>query len=254
MKTVSLFLLAASLLFTTAARAGYSHTEPFSEKSAFRGDAVLVIENVNGHVEVRAWDRNEIEIVGEKSAETAEELKQIDLKLHVSDRRAEIKVQLPKRKGGWMRGGSIRAAVKLTVRVPASVTLEEVRVVNSSVVIDGMRGRVNASSVNGSLQGDGLGTGVAFRTVNGSIKVRVVDVAAKRSLEFGTVNGAITVELPRDAGVSISARTVNGRVTSDFPLSMHKAFMNQSAEGTAGDGALRLEASTVNGSIKLAAR
>jgi len=71
-------------------------------------------------------------------------------------------------------------------------------------------------------------------------------------LDFSTVNGSITLELPEDAGAEVTAKSVNGGIETDFPILVQRAgFVGRSLHGTIGRGGPRLELSTVNGSIRL---
>lgn len=231
---------------------GYQFKEPFSRSGAFDANGEVTLENVNGNVEVRTWDKNEILIEGEKSAKTAEELGLIDLKIELSRSQAGITVRLPKRTGGFFSGGNIRAEVRFKLTVPASATLAKLSAVNSSVTLEGIRGGVKASSVNGSVHAKGLAGPVHLETVNGSIDARFATVGSQQKLSFETVNGRIAVSLPKDAGVQFRGSTVNGSVQCDLPLEGGAlAKKSRSLSGKIGDGGASLKAQTVNGSIHL---
>lgn len=246
-------LLAVLFFAHSLARAeDYQFKEPFSRSGAFNANGEITLENVNGNVEIRTWDKNEILIEGEKSAKTEEELSLIDLKIDLSASEAGVKVRLPKRSGGFFSGGNIRAAVRFKLTVPATATLAKISAVNSSIVIEGARGGVKASSVNGSVRANGLAGPVHLETVNGSIDARFDTVAARQKLSFETVNGKIVVSLPKDAGVQFRGSTVNGSVRCDFPLGDGSpSKKSRSLSGKIGDGNASLEAETVNGSVHL---
>jgi hypothetical protein len=240
-------------IFAAFARADdrYEFKEEFTRSGAFSPTGELVLENVNGSVEVRTWDRNEILIEGEKSAKTEEELGRIDLKLDLSESRAAIKVRLPKRSDVLFFGGDIRASVRFKLTVPRHAVLAKIAVVNSAVVIEGARGSVDASSVNGSVRASGLGGSVRLETVNGAIKAQFETVAAQQKLSFNTVNGQIVVSLPKDAGVQLRSSVVNGKVSCDFPIELGSGKQGRNLSGRIGDGRASLEAETVNGSIRI---
>lgn len=249
-----LFVIAAfTFAAATLARAeNYAFTDAFTRTAAFKSGGEVTLENVNGEVEIRTWDKNEILIEGEKSAKTDEELKLIELTVDLTDSRAAIKVRLPKRSGGFFSGnGSIRAAVRFKLMVPATAVLSKISVVNSSVSIDGVRGSVNASSVNGGIRATKLGGPAQLETVNGSIKVAFDQVAAGQSLSFHTVNGGVVVSLPKDAGIQLRTSTVNGRVNCEFPIELGSTKRGKNISGKIGDGRAELKAETVNGSIRI---
>ncbi|MEO7411833.1 MAG: DUF4097 family beta strand repeat-containing protein [Opitutaceae bacterium] len=246
---------ALALPFFTAALAGadsFEFKDAFSRTGAFNPNGEITLENVNGSVEIRTWDKNEILIEGEKSAKTEEELNLIDMKIDVSTSRAGIKVRLPKRSSGFFSGGgNIRAAVSFRLTVPANAVLAKISTVNSSVSIEGARGVVNASSVNGSVRATGLAGPVSLETVNGGINARFDAVAAQQKLSFNTVNGKIVVSLPKDAGVQLHSSVVNGKVNCEFPIELGGKKSGKNLSGKIGDGRASLEAETVNGSISI---
>jgi Putative adhesin len=253
MKTSIPALLAVLFFAHSLARAeDYQFKAPFTRSGAFSPTGEITLENVNGSVEIRTWDKNEILIEGERSAKTDEELGLIDLKIDLSESRAGIKVRLPKRSGVFFSSGNIRAVVRFKVTVPATATLAKISTVNSSVLIEGARGRVNASSVNGGVRANGLAGPAKLETVNGAINARFDAVAAQQELSFKTVNGQVIVSLPKDAGVQLRGSVVNGSIKCDFPLELgQKDKRGRSLSGKIGDGRATLEAETVNGSVHI---
>lgn len=246
-----LFCLAAFTSLAGLARAEYSHKEPIDQTAPFNSDGRLSVSNVNGTVKVLTWERNEIRIVGEKSAATAEELAAIQMKIETAPERASIEVKLPKRKSGWFGGGNIRAAVSLTITVPAGSELASVETVNGNVVVENVRGRMKIETVNGRVSAKGVRGQASFETVNGSIdaEFQSLDAAAKVAAE--TVNGAISLRLPADSGAALDASVVNGHVECDFPIQLKGGVSRRHIKGTIGSGGGAIDASTVNGSIKI---
>ena len=74
-------------------------------------------------------------------------------------------------------------------------------------------------------------------------------------LEFSTVNGSITVELPERLDADLRMTTVNGTLSSrDYPLTVTGRFSPQNLRATIGKGGTRLSFSTVNGNVELRKR
>lgn len=238
-----------AILFAVSLRAeGYSSRESFSQTGRFSPTGKVILENINGDVDIHTWDRNEILIEGEKSARTDEELKLIDLTIDLKESNAVIKVRLPKREGFF--SNNIRASVSFKITVPATVSLDKIAVVNSSVRIKDMRGPVNAESVNGGVHAHNLAGNVKLQTVNGEIVAEVSSVASDQKLSFQTVNGSVTVKLPADTGADTHASVVNGSITCDFPLTVQGRVSGKHLSGKIGDGRASLSAESVNGSIR----
>lgn len=252
MKLHLLSFVALGLASVAFARADYSFKEPFSQSSPFHSNGEVSLENVNGDVEIHTWDKNEIRIEGKKSAKTDEELKLIDLKMEVSESAATIKVKLPKRSGGMISGnGNIRAAVSFTITVPVNAVLRKISTVNSRVTVEGVHGEVRLETVNGTIIAKGLSGNSELRTVNGSVKLSLPALANGQKLSCETVNGGITVTLPKDAGFQLRTSVVNGHVDCDFPLEFGKKTRGKNISGKIGDGRASIEAETVNGGIHI---
>jgi len=246
-----LFILCAVAATASLARAeSYSFKEPFSQTAPFNANGELSLDNVNGHVEVSTWDKNEILIEGEKSAKTDEELKAIELTIETSPTAATIKTRLPKRSGSWFSGSNIRAAVSFRLTVPTNAVIRHLSSVNGSVTLNGPAGPVNATTVNGRITATGLRGDAKLTTVNGSVHATFASLGAGQHLTFDSVNGSITVALPADAGADVRASVVNGHIDCDFPLTLSSGrIKGGSLKGTIGDGRATLKAESVNGSI-----
>lgn len=149
--------------------------------------------------------------------------------------------------GGRMNVSNNDVKVEFTVRVPAGVHFIG-RTVNGEIQAASLAGDVEAHTVNGKIRISTSGWAEA-NTVNGSIAARVGQAA--RPAEFHTVNGGIDVELPQNLNANVNASTVNGRISTDFPLMTHGRFSGREIRGSIGQGGPELSLKTVNGSIEL---
>lgn len=139
--------------------------------------------------------------------------------------------------------------VDFVVRVPAGVRLSG-HTVNGWVRAEGLGADVRASTVNGDVEVRTTGFAEAS-TVNGDIHCRVGRSTLTDDVEFETVNGSITVEMPEGLDADFRANTVNGSIDSDFAILVTGKVSRRSMRGTIGDGGPELRLSTVNGSIRL---
>lgn len=141
--------------------------------------------------------------------------------------------------------------VDFTVTVPTGVGFVA-RTVNGGIEAQSLRGDVSAATVNGGVKVSGTGM-VEAETVNGAIDASIGASAWTGTLALETVNGAISVTLPATVGAHVEAATVNGGLTSDFPLTMSagRSWGPRRMEGTIGQGGGTLSLETVNGRIEL---
>ncbi|MGH7644084.1 MAG: DUF4097 family beta strand repeat-containing protein [Gemmatimonadales bacterium] len=140
-------------------------------------------------------------------------------------------------------------SVDFTVRIPAGLHLSA-HTVNGDVEALGLGGNVDAATVNGGVEVATTGW-VEATTVNGSIRATLGRVDWPGELEFQTVNGGITLQLPATLNTEVRAQTVNGDLASDYPLTVSGRWGPRQLKGTIGTGGRELSLSTVNGGIKL---
>jgi hypothetical protein len=139
--------------------------------------------------------------------------------------------------------------VDFVVRVPAGVNFIG-RTVNGDLEAFGLEGDVKAHTVNGGV--DITTSGLAEATsVNGSITVSMGRADWQGSIDFTTVNGSVTLEFSGDLDCNLSVSTVNGQISSDYPLTVHGRFSPRQVRGTIGDGGRELVVKTVNGSVQI---
>ncbi len=141
--------------------------------------------------------------------------------------------------------------VDFTVTVPTGVRFLATTV-NGGIEARSLRGDVRAVTVNGGISVTGTGT-VEAQTVNGGIDAGIGSSSWTGTLAFQTVNGSISVALPGGIGAAVVAETVNGGLSSDFPLTMSpgRSWGPRRMEGTIGQGGGTLSLQTVNGRIEL---
>lgn len=139
--------------------------------------------------------------------------------------------------------------VEFTVMVPAGVGFIG-RTINGEIEALGLEADVKAFTVNGGI--DITTTGLAVgSTVNGSITASMGRADWDGKLNFTTVNGSVTLEMPADLNCEVSVSTVNGHISSDYPLMVEGRFSPRQLKGTIGDGGRTLSIKTVNGSIQI---
>ena len=139
--------------------------------------------------------------------------------------------------------------VDFTVRVPAGVRFSG-RTVNGGVDANSLGADTDVHTVNGDVRVSTSGVARA-RTVNGSINASLGRADWTSPLDFKTVNGSITLLLPAAASAEVRAETVNGDISTDFPITIQGRFSKRSLNGTIGGGGRELRLATVNGSIEI---
>jgi len=140
-------------------------------------------------------------------------------------------------------------SVEFTVRVPAGVRLVA-RNVSGDVSAEGLRGYVDARSISGNVRFTTTAHGEAS-TVSGEIFASLGSARWSGDLDFHTVSGNITLELPARASTDVKVQTLSGDIRSDFPLEMERRTARRRAQGTLGEGGRGLSLTTLSGNVSL---
>jgi hypothetical protein len=151
--------------------------------------------------------------------------------------------------GGRMNVQNNDVQVEWTVHVPRGVNFVG-RTVNGAVEGNGLPAGAEGRTVNGSVKLSAAGV-VRANSVNGAVDVTMGRTDWRDAVELKTVNGALTVRVSGDLNANVTARTVNGSIETDFPLTVRGRFTNRNLQGVVGSGGRDLKLETVNGSIRL---
>jgi Putative adhesin len=155
----------------------------------------------------------------------------------------------PPRSFGLIRFKNNDVQVNFTVRVPPHVRFIG-RTIKGNIDVAALRSNVEAYAVNGSIHVATSGYAQA-RTLNGSIEASLGDANWTKPLQFKTMNGNITVELPSTASTQVRAETFHGDISLGAPTKVENQGGLKTASSTLGDGQRELILSTMRGTINL---
>jgi hypothetical protein len=234
----------ALLALTLALPAQAEVKEEFHKTVPLNANGSISVDNINGGVEIAGWNRNEVQIDAVKTASSQEKLNDMKIEVNGSGSSVEIETKYPQHTVNNNPGG-----VQYTLHVPAGARIDKINLVNGSFKVQGLTGEVNASLVNGKIQASDL-TGTAdLATVNGSIDASYTSLNNVREVKLKSVNGSINLVLPQSPNAEIDASTMNGGITTDFPLQVKGHWVGKNMSGTLGSGGVHIELNNVNGSI-----
>jgi hypothetical protein len=225
-------------------------------RAAIKPSQHVWIRNTNGPIEVVAGDDDTLYVQVEKSWRHSDP-GSVQLVPVVTARGVTICAMWQAREQRCADGGDYRmngvrkndVAVRFTVHLPKGVPIEA-STVNGGLDIDGVSAPVEATTVNGRIAVNTSKGPVQATTVNGSIEANMQDLI-EGDVRLTTVNGSVTAGLPLQINANIDAETVNGRVETDFPVKIVGKISPRHLRGTIGTGGRTLKLVTVNGSITL---
>lgn len=120
--------------------------------------------------------------------------------------------------------------------------------------MSGVSGALNLRTLNGSVTLTDAGGDVHARTQNGSVNVELAGSRWDgRGLDAETQNGSVRIGIPASYAAQIETGTVNGRVNTDFPITLQGRIGRKMGIPLNGGGPT-IRAETTNGSVSLLRR
>lgn len=245
MKATTLLLSATLLALAPVARA--TVTETITKSFPLAADGTVHLDNVNGDIDITAWDKAEVSLVAEKRAKTDDDLHKVSIEIDSAP--AKLSIHTKYEKTGWFHS-NVNASVRYKLMVPAGAQLHKIDSVNSDITVTGVRGRVDLDTVNGRITATGLAADAQLESVNGSLTAEFASLDGVQNVKLDSVNGRATVALPKGAGARIDADSVNGGVNIDQLVKLGKVHRH-SLSGQIGGGGPDISLETVNGSISI---
>lgn len=237
-------VLAATLLWAQ------DNTRQFHWSGKLAVDNVIQVKGINGSIDAKRAAGDEAEVTADISGPHADEVR-----IEVVPKADGVTVCEVYRGHNSCDGNSSghdrsydRIRINYHVLVPSTVRFDG-RTVNGGVTAENLDRSVKATSVNGSVRVS-TRSWVEASSVNGSVTAAMGSADWTGSLHIHSVNGSITVALPPDANVDVSFSSVNGRFSSELPVTTQSVNRGR-MEGRIGSGGRDLRLSSVNGSVEI---
>ena len=231
----------------------------FQWRGQLQAGQSVEIKGINGDVRAAASNTGDVEVTASR---TARRSNPADVRIEVVPHAGGVTIcavypSVPGREPNTCEPGGRGKSntrdndtvVHFDVRVPYGVGFIG-RTVNGEINGESLQGDAEAHTVNGSVRLATTGLAIA-NTVNGSVNVTMGRADWPSGATFNTVNGGITLTLPSYFSAELRADTLNGSITSDFPITVTGEVTRRRVYGTIGSGGRELNLKTVNGSIKL---
>jgi hypothetical protein len=199
------------------------------------------IANVNGRIEIEAWDGNTVDVRAERigkgtTPDAAKRmLDRIEIREEVTPARVRLETKVA-RATGWLGSG---AEIRYVVKVPAGAEID-VETVNGGIEVSGVRGPVTAETTNGGVTARRIAGPIDASTTNGGVDVDV-DEVAERGIELGCTNGGINLRLPTNGGIAADG----------LDLELTGQASRRRLEGRLNGGGPRIVLAGTNGGIRI---
>lgn len=228
-------MLAAVLIAAVAAPAAAEQN--ITRRASVAPDSTIEVSNVQGRVDITAWDKNEVELIAVLESDKDE------LEFEASSRTVRVGIDRPNG-----RFGRDDAEARLKLRVPAGARLA-VDTVSADVVVAGVRGEQDLESVSGNVGTQAFDAPVKAASVSGD--VTVTGNGGKAPVKTENVSGSATVTGVRG---SYEAEVVSGEIhatiaaTDEIEVDSVSGEVTVNAELTR---SARVEMESVSGTITL---
>ncbi len=223
----------------------------------------IEIRNINGYVEVSAWDRDEVEIIAYKKVKADDEedaakyLSEVEIEIDDDEDVIAVDVDFPDKSGkndgffSWIfSSGGTNSSVAFKIKVPRKFNVD-VHSTNGSVSVTECNGRIQLKTINGKITADNVSGSVSAKSTNGKIKVNLRAIDSEEEMSLQTTNGSITLYMPADVKADLEARTTNGRIDCEFDLNEQISGSKRRLEGVINSGGPLIYLKALNGSIHI---
>ncbi|MFA9453838.1 MAG: DUF4097 domain-containing protein, partial [Candidatus Aminicenantaceae bacterium] len=222
------------------------YEENFEKSVSLARDGKIILRNISGDIEVKVWDKAEVQIQALKVSRTdSEELAKKNFEkvtIEVTQDGDTLKIET-KRDKDYFRKGSNKKNVSIDFwliipsgaaadmkSVSGDIVMEDIgndtraATVSGDIDMTGVAGSLKAYAVSGDLTVTGVQEGVDCETVSGELKIRSV----KGGADLKTVSGDILLE---NSEGDVEAEVVSGDIDL-IDISGAEEVMSKSVSGS----------------------
>lgn len=235
----------AFLLSFTGGPSYAALSQQFDQTYPLQPGGTFELQNVNGPVEVQAWDRNVVEVRAVKTAKHHEpDLERVTIDVSAKPDAISVSTRYPQDEG-------VEVAVEYLIHVPHSAHVEHIGTINGTISIAGVAAIDDLHTVNGNIEVYDGGGDVHAHTTNGNIHLELAHFREGTGSSAETTNGSLLVALPSDTQAEIETRCLNGNFRSEMPISMESTLKPREMRGRLGKGGAPIKLRTINGGIRI---
>jgi DUF4097 and DUF4098 domain-containing protein YvlB len=250
------------------ARVDNRYVEREEKRFTTAGRPDVSLFTFDGSIEVRPWDKSEVEVIVEKRGADKNAIADITVSATQTDNRIDVRVEWPRHKGisfGFSKSARLIVSVPASSDIAAksgdgSIDIErisgkvELRSGDGSIQARDLAGDVNVQTGDGSITLDGKFSTVRARSGDGSVRIHAAPgTSAGSEWDISTGDGSVTLELPDGFNAELDAHTGDGHVdVQGLTLSnVTGEIRRNTIKGRLGSGGPVVRVRTGDGSIRL---
>ncbi len=266
---ISGFILSILFLLAIAAQpliAKAKAEDRFHQVIDVSGLEEVALETVNGSIEVTGCDGDQVtldatlKVEGRNEEKCRELLEKIKIEIEKKNKTLEIDYDAKSKRGySIMVSYTLLAPSRMKIdaeTVNGSIDLKKINggvdaeTINGGIHCVEIKGRASAETINGGIEFENSTGEIHAEAINGGISC-INEKDAPESVDCETINGAISIELQRTPDARISAEAMNGRIKVIGLPDVKLKKRAKSFNSLLGSGKGRYELNTINGSITI---
>jgi DUF4097 and DUF4098 domain-containing protein YvlB len=203
----------------------------------------------NGGVAFHGWDRNEVKVVAmiQVNADDDNQSAAIAKQIRINTSGGRISAEGPsmQRRGGW--------SVSYDIFVPTRSNLDAITR-NGGVSAEDVEGELDFQATNGGIRVDNVAGDVRGETTNGGVSASLSGSTWRgKGLDLRTMNGGVSLTIPRGYNGRLETGTTNGGMRVDFPITV-QGSIGKRIHTQLGAGGPLVRAVTTNGGVRISER
>jgi DUF4097 and DUF4098 domain-containing protein YvlB len=243
------------------------YVEKEEKRFTTSGKPVVSVATFDGSIEVRPWDKPQVEVVVEKRGADKSAVAELQIEAVQTGDTISVEVKNPRRANGFHFGSSPSA--RLVVSLPATSDLAA-RSGDGSIEVERVAGRIELRSGDGSIRArdlagdvtvqtgdgsimlDGKFSGLRARSGDGSVTIHAAPgTSVSQDWDISTGDGSVTLEIPDDFNGELDAHTGDGRVHLEevTVTNVTGEIRRNSVRGRLGSGGREVRVRTGDGGI-----
>ena len=248
----------------------------------------LDLENRNGSVLVRTWERSAVRVRAEHGPDSRLDIDDVGSVVRIEpenrdgrNSRVDFEITVPRAFGVTIEahhgdivmenmGGAVEAeTLNGNVVLRGGVGRISLESMSGEIIIDGARGAVHAETMNRGIRITRTEGDIEAEAVNGDIQLAEIrssnvqaesvnggirydgDIRSGGRYILSTHNGPITMTVPEGTGAAFSVVTHSGSIQTDFSVQLSSLNSRRSVSFRLGDGSAHVELESFNGPIRL---
>lgn len=162
---------------------------------------------------------------------------------------------------------SLNRPVDLILQVPFHTSLKLKTINDGNIKVEQVEGEIEVNNINGAVTLTNVSGSVVAHALNGNVIASLSRVDPAKSMSFSSLNGNIDVTFPADIKATVSMKSDQGEIYTDFDIRMDQAShkpvvedsrakgggyrirVDKTMSGTINGGGPEMQFKTFNGNI-----